>query len=91
MRTRTTVLLGVGAAVVVLGGAAVVFGPGLYADWSEDRAEAAPTLDAFAIINPAAPIAPACKKCRRVPVLPFSAFLPFDRWLLDRPRPPAPR
>ncbi|WP_435737869.1 YceI family protein [Cellulosimicrobium sp. PMB13] len=46
MRTRTTVLLGVGAAVVVLGGAAVVFGPGLYADWSEDRAAAAPTLDA---------------------------------------------
>ncbi|WP_369824516.1 hypothetical protein [Cellulosimicrobium sp. CUA-896] len=46
MRTRTTVLLGVGAAVVVLGGAAVVFGPGLYADWSEDRAQAAPTLDA---------------------------------------------
>ncbi|WP_069387091.1 YceI family protein [Cellulosimicrobium cellulans] len=46
MRTRTTVLLGAGAAVVVLGGAAVVFGPGLYADWSEDRAQAAPTLDA---------------------------------------------
>jgi polyisoprenoid-binding protein YceI len=46
VRTRTTVLLGVGAAVVVLGGAAVAFGPGLYADWSEDRAQAAPTLDA---------------------------------------------
>jgi polyisoprenoid-binding protein YceI len=46
VRTRTTVLLGVGAAVVVLGGAAVAFGPGLYADWSEDRAADAPTLDA---------------------------------------------
>ncbi|MBD5785631.1 YceI family protein [Cellulosimicrobium terreum] len=45
MRTRTTVLLGVGAAVVVLGGAAIVFGPGLYADWAEDRADAAPALD----------------------------------------------
>lgn len=48
MRTRTTVLLGVGAAVVVLGGAAVAFGPSLYASWAEDRADAVPTLDATA-------------------------------------------
>lgn len=41
-------VVGVGVGVVVLGGAAFVLGPGLYADWSEDRAAAAPTLEASA-------------------------------------------
>ncbi|MGM7422709.1 YceI family protein [Cellulosimicrobium sp. ES-005] len=44
MRRRTKVLVGVG--VVVLGGAAVVVGPGLYADWSNRAAAEEPTLDA---------------------------------------------
>ncbi len=39
-------LVGVGVGVVVLGGAAVVVGPGLYADWSNRAAAEEPTLDA---------------------------------------------
>ncbi|MCO7273537.1 YceI family protein [Cellulosimicrobium cellulans] len=46
MRRRTKVLVGVGVGVVVLGGAAVVVGPGLYADWSNRAAAEEPTLDA---------------------------------------------
>lgn len=38
-------LVGVGIGVVVLGGAAVVLGPGLYADWSNRAAADEPTLD----------------------------------------------
>ncbi|WP_306368769.1 YceI family protein [Nocardiopsis sp. CC223A] len=45
MRTGTKIAIGAGTAVVVLGGAALVFGPGLYADMNADRAEAAPTVD----------------------------------------------
>jgi polyisoprenoid-binding protein YceI len=45
MRTGTKIAIGTGTAVVVLGGAALVFGPGLYADMNADRAEAAPTVD----------------------------------------------
>jgi polyisoprenoid-binding protein YceI len=33
-----------GGAVVVLGGAALAFGPGIYADYANDNAEAAPTI-----------------------------------------------
>jgi polyisoprenoid-binding protein YceI len=40
------VLVGVGVGVVVLGGAVVAFGPGLYADWNNRAAAEEPTLDA---------------------------------------------
>ncbi|MFE6235941.1 YceI family protein [Cellulosimicrobium sp. NPDC057862] len=46
MRRRTKVLVGVGVGVVVLGGAVVAFGPGLYADWNNRAAAEEPTLDA---------------------------------------------
>ncbi|WP_426310299.1 YceI family protein [Cellulosimicrobium sp. E-16] len=46
MRRRTKVLVGVGLGVVVLGGAVVAFGPGLYADWNNRAAAEEPTLDA---------------------------------------------
>lgn len=39
-------LVGVGVGVVVLGGAVVAFGPGLYADWNNRAAAEEPTLDA---------------------------------------------
>ena len=39
-------LVGVGLGVVVLGGAVVAFGPGLYADWNNRAAAEEPTLDA---------------------------------------------
>jgi len=39
------VLVGVGVGVVVLGGAVVAFGPGLYADWNNRAAAEEPTLD----------------------------------------------
>lgn len=45
MRTGTKIAVGAGAAVVVLGGAALVFGPGLYADMNADSAQEAPTVD----------------------------------------------
>jgi polyisoprenoid-binding protein YceI len=45
MRTGTKIAIGAGAAVVVLGGAALVFGPGLYADMNADQAQEAPTVD----------------------------------------------
>ncbi|WP_026365400.1 YceI family protein [Promicromonospora sukumoe] len=48
MRTGAKVGIGVGAAVVVIGGAAAIFGPGLYADWANEAAEAAPSLAAEA-------------------------------------------
>ncbi len=48
MRTGAKVGIGVGAAVVVIGGAAAIFGPGLYADWANDAAEDAPSLAASA-------------------------------------------
>jgi len=46
MNQRTKVWAGIGAGVVVLGVVAVVVGPGLYADWANSNAEAAPTLEA---------------------------------------------
>lgn len=44
MKTRTKVLIGAAAAVVVLGGTAAVVGPGLYADAVNGSASAAPSL-----------------------------------------------
>ena len=49
MRTRTKAAVGVGAAVVVLGGVAVVFGPGWYADRAEEAAAAEPSLSGSAV------------------------------------------
>ncbi|MGH3350065.1 MAG: YceI family protein [Nocardioides sp.] len=49
MRTRTKAAIGVGAAVVVLGGVAVIFGPGWYADRAEDAAADEPSLSASAV------------------------------------------
>ncbi|MFF2268656.1 YceI family protein [Cellulosimicrobium cellulans] len=46
MRRRTKVLVGVGVGVVVLGGAVVAVGPGLYADWNNRAAAEEPALDA---------------------------------------------
>ena len=54
MDKRTKVWAGVGAGVVVLGVVAVVVGPGLYADWANSNAEAAPTLEASATGGPVA-------------------------------------
>lgn len=48
MRTRTKAVVGVGVAVVVVGGAAAIFGPGWYADRAEDAAAAEPSLSASA-------------------------------------------
>ncbi|GIG41798.1 YceI family protein [Cellulomonas phragmiteti] len=48
MQQRTKVWAGIGAGVVVLGVVAVVVGPGLYADWANSNADAAPTLQADA-------------------------------------------
>lgn len=45
MRTGTKIAIGAGTAVVVLGGAALVFGPGLYADMNAGQAAEAPTVD----------------------------------------------
>ncbi|WP_041583349.1 YceI family protein [Xylanimonas cellulosilytica] len=45
MRTRGKVAIGAGAAVAALAVAGVVWGPGLYADWANSQAEAAPVLD----------------------------------------------
>lgn len=45
MRRGTKVAVGIGAAVVVVGGAAAIFGPGLYADWANEAAADAPTLE----------------------------------------------
>ncbi|GAA2235048.1 hypothetical protein GCM10010413_38340 [Promicromonospora sukumoe] len=44
MRTGAKVGIGVGAAVVVIGGAAAIFGPGLYADYANEAAADAPSL-----------------------------------------------
>ncbi|MFD7023098.1 YceI family protein, partial [Promicromonospora sukumoe] len=44
MRTGAKVGIGVGAAVVVIGGAAAIFGPGLYADRANEAAADAPSL-----------------------------------------------
>jgi len=52
MQQRTKVWTGIGAGVVALGVVAVVVGPGLYADWGNSRAAAAPTLEASAIGEP---------------------------------------
>ncbi|MBF0688200.1 MAG: YceI family protein [Cellulomonas sp.] len=52
MQQRTKVWAGVGAGVVVLGVVAAVVGPGLYADWGNSRADAAPTLEASAAADP---------------------------------------
>ncbi|MCM0639410.1 YceI family protein [Cellulomonas wangsupingiae] len=54
MNKRTKVWAGVGAGVVVLGVVAVAVGPGLYADWANSNAEAAPTLEASATGGPVA-------------------------------------
>ncbi|MFD7074345.1 YceI family protein [Nocardioides sp. NPDC059952] len=48
MRTRTKAAIGIGAAVVVVGGVAVIFGPGWYADRAEDAAADEPSLSASA-------------------------------------------
>ncbi|MEI7057328.1 YceI family protein [Nocardioides sp. CCNWLW239] len=48
MRTRTKAVVGVGAALVVVGGVAAVFGPGWYADRAEEAAEDEPSLSASA-------------------------------------------
>lgn len=48
MRTGAKVGIGVGAAVVVIGGAAAIFGPGLYADRANEAAADAPSLAAEA-------------------------------------------
>ena len=52
MRRGTKVAVGVGAAVVVIGGAAAIFGPGLYADWANSAAADAPTLEQSAVPLP---------------------------------------
>ncbi|MFC4628695.1 YceI family protein [Promicromonospora alba] len=52
MRRGTKVAVGVGAAIVVVGGAAAIFGPGLYADWANQSADAAPTLESSAVPLP---------------------------------------
>ncbi|MFD7310746.1 hypothetical protein [Promicromonospora sp. NPDC059942] len=36
MRTGAKAGIGIGATVVVIGGAAAIFGPGLYADWANE-------------------------------------------------------
>lgn len=46
MRTRSKVLLGAAAVLAALAVAGVVWGPGLYADWANSNADAAPTLAA---------------------------------------------
>ncbi|MFI5622864.1 YceI family protein [Nocardioides sp. NPDC051685] len=48
MRTRTKAAVGVGAAVVVVGGVAAIFGPGWYADRAEEAAADEPSLSASA-------------------------------------------
>lgn len=45
MRTGTKVAIGVGAAVVVVGVVAGIYGPGLYANWANEAADAEPTLE----------------------------------------------
>lgn len=52
MRTGTKVAVGIGAAVVVVGGAAAIFGPGLYADWANSAAADEPTLEQSAVPLP---------------------------------------
>ena len=52
MQQRTKVWTGIGAGVMALGVVAVVVGPGLYADWGNSRADAAPTLEASATGEP---------------------------------------
>ena len=44
MRTRTKVLGGIAAGVVVLGAAGLIWGPGLYAQWADRNAQDAPAL-----------------------------------------------
>jgi polyisoprenoid-binding protein YceI len=46
------VAVGVGAAIVVVGGAAAIFGPGLYADWANEAAADAPSLESSAVPLP---------------------------------------
>jgi polyisoprenoid-binding protein YceI len=48
VRTRTKAAVGVGAAVVVVGGVAAIFGPGWYADRAEDSVADKPSLSASA-------------------------------------------
>lgn len=52
MRRGTKVAVGVGAAVVVVGAAALIIGPGLYADWANEAAADAPTLEQSAVPLP---------------------------------------
>lgn len=52
MQQRAKVWAGIGAGVVVLGVVAVVVGPGLYADWANSNADAAPTLEASGTAAP---------------------------------------
>lgn len=48
VRTGMKVAVGIGAAVVVVGGVAAIFGPGWYADRAEDSAADEPSLSASA-------------------------------------------
>ena len=48
MRRGTKVGIGIGAGVVVVGAAALIVGPGLYADWANDAAADAPALEGAA-------------------------------------------
>ncbi|MEU4362354.1 YceI family protein [Promicromonospora sp. NPDC023987] len=52
MRRGTKVAVGVGAGVVVIGAAAVIFGPGLYADRANEAAAEAPALEQSAVPLP---------------------------------------
>ena len=48
MQKRAKVWTGIGAGVVVLGVVAAVVGPGLYADWANSNADAAPSIETTA-------------------------------------------
>ncbi len=45
MKKKSKVLIGIGAGVVLLGGAGLAFGPGLYANYAASVVDAAPSLD----------------------------------------------
>lgn len=48
MRKKSKILIGIGAGAVVLGGAALTFGPGLYATYAASVVDAPPSLDRVA-------------------------------------------
>jgi polyisoprenoid-binding protein YceI len=45
VKKKSKVLIGIGAGVVLLGGAGLAFGPGLYANYAASVVDAAPSLD----------------------------------------------